>query len=427
MIRIFRIFLLGMSTFLLFGCSAIGTKTVAPNKKAFEDEDRYILFALRAEQLREYNASATIFNTLYKKSDKKEYLYRSLQDDLVAGANQTIIKRVDAITKGSIDDSKLIRLKILALMNLEQYEKAKDLALTLVAKTDDAEDYVLVGNIYVKEKKFDIALKYLESGYTKNYDEKILDKMAIILYVNLDRKKDAIAQLETYSRMNGCSELICNRLIGFYSNENNIDGLLSIYLRYYKMTKRNDLAKKIVQIYGYQKEYHKLIEFLEKNKIDDMLLLELYASLKEYKKGAALAEKLYDETGEIKYLGQSAIYEYEASPKKQQDSVMQKNVVHKLKEVLKEDRSALYLNYLGYLMIDHEIDIKQGIRYVKEAIKQEPESAYYLDSLAWGYYKLGWCKKAKKLMDKIVKMEGGDDKEVLSHIEKINKCIKGNK
>jgi tetratricopeptide (TPR) repeat protein len=291
-------------------------------------------------------------------------------------------------------------------------------------KTDKTDDYVLVSNIYVKEKKFDTALKYLESAYIKNYNEQILDRMAIILYVNLDRKKDAIAQLETHSRMNGCSELICKRLIGFYSNENNIDGLLSVYLRYYNMLKKPEIADKIVQIYAYKKEYIKMIDFLENSEVDDALLLELYASMKNYHKASVLASKLYDETGDINYLGQSAIFEYEGS-KNKNNTKMQKRVIKKLQKVLKETRSAMYLNYLGYLLIDHEIDVKKGISYIKDALKYEPESAYYLDSLAWGYYKLGLCDRAKKLITKVSKMKGGDDKEVVFHMKLINKCKKG--
>jgi len=57
-------------------------------------------------------------------------------------------------------------------------------------------------------------------------------------FLDLGRKKDAIAQLETHSRMHGCSKMICKRLIGFYSNENNIEGLLSVYLRIYELEKR---------------------------------------------------------------------------------------------------------------------------------------------------------------------------------------------
>jgi len=65
--------------------------------------------------------------------------------------------------------------------------------------------------------------------------------------------------------------------------------------------------------------------------------------------------------------------------------------------------------------------------YIKEVIKKQPDSVYYLDSLAWGYYKLKKCKQAKKVMDKIVKLGGDKEKEVQEHIEAIDRCLKKKK
>ena len=393
------------------------------SQKVFEEEDTYILLALRAEELKDYNTSASIFNTLYEKSNKKEYLYKSLNSDLFARKYKQVISKIDKISDSEEDNYMLIRIKLIALVGLEQYEEARFLAIDLVEATHQVNDYILVSEIYVKQKKYNTAIKYLESAYVQNYNEKILDKISIVLYVNLQRKKDAIAQLETHLRVHGCSRLICSRLIGFYSNENNIDGLLSIYLRFYDMKSNEKIAKKIVQIYVYKKDYIRLVSFLKKSKSDDNLLLELYINVKNYKSAFPLAFKLYEITGKINYLGQSAIFEYESS-KNKSDKNMQKKIIDKLKKVLKIKEDSLYLNYLGYLLIDHDIDAKEGIKYIKRALKMEPNSLYYLDSLAWGYYKLGNCKKAKVIMKKVLKLDSKDDNEVLTHINAINKCLK---
>nr|WP_321268363.1 hypothetical protein [uncultured Sulfurimonas sp.] len=414
--------ILSLFLVLLFSaCSLMDSSSVKPYEKAFEEEDAYILFALRAEELKDYESASSIFNTLYEKSDKKEYLYKSLQNDLAAGKNAQVVSKVDIQTNGEIEDYVLIRLKIVALIGDQKYEEARVLAISLVEKTKDVNDYVIVSEIYVKQKKYDTALKYLESAYTKNYNEKILDRMSIILYVNLQRNKEAIAQLESHTRIHGCSRIICLRLIGFYSNENNVDGLLSVYLRLYELEKDDEIAKKIVQIYAYQKEYIKLMSFLQNNHSDDELLLQVYINAKNYEHASTLAQKLYDETGDINYLGQSAIFGYE-SKKNKSDKKMQNAVIKKLKKVIKIEKKPLYLNYLGYLLIDHSIDIKAGMAYVREALKIEPNSAFYLDSLAWGYYKLGKCKKAYSIILKVRKLEGGDDSEVIAHEKAIKIC-----
>ena len=392
-----------------------------PNQKAFAQEDMYILFALRAEEINDRASASKLFTTLYEKSDKKEYLYRSLQNDLVMKKYDEVIRRVDALDKG--DDAYLVRLKIIALMGLKKFHKAQTLAVELLNRTQEVNDYLLVGDIYVQLGQFGEAVKYLESAYVKDYNERILDKMSIILYVNLQRKKDAIAQLETHTRVHGCSALICRRLIGFYSNENNIDGLLSVYLRLYTLNKDAELAKKIVQIYAYKKDYVKMMDFLENSRSDDKTLLQLYANTKNYTKAYPLATAIYRETGESTFLGQSAIYEYESAEKKD-DKKMLNEVVRKLKKVVKIDAEPLYLNYLGYILIDHDMDVKSGMEYVKKAMKIEPNSAYYLDSLAWGYYKLKECKKAKEVMHRVLKLEGSDNEEVILHKKKIDRCLK---
>jgi len=410
---------------LIFTACATPQKKIKPNEQAFAGEDAYIMFALRAEQLRDYKGAALLFDKLYKKSSKEEYLYRALDNKLYAKEYTSVVEKVDALTHNSLENVKLIRLKIMALLALKRVDQAKTLAIKLANKTKEADDYLLTSNIYIKEKKFNMALKYLNSAYMKNYNEKILDKMAIILYVNLDRKKDAIAYLETHTRINGCSKLICNRLIGIYSNENNIDGLLSTYKRLYNVEKNEKIAKKIIQIYEYKRDYIQLTSFLEESGVNDDVLLQLYITGKNYEKAYKLADKLYAKSADINYLGQSAIYEYENSGKKVSEATL-KNVIKKLENVAVQTQEALYYNYLGYILIDHDVDVKKGMEYVRKVLKENPKSAYYLDSLAWGYYKLGQCKEAKKIMDKVVTLEGGDNEEVIEHVNAIDKCLKKN-
>ncbi len=409
--------------FLFSGCSISTKPQLASNKKVFEQEDKIILLALRAEELKNYTIASDLFNTLYKKSAKKEYLYRSLKNDLSAKQYAKVIKRVDEITLGNFNDFNLIRIKIVALINLNELELAKTISILLVQESGEVNDYIMVSEIYVKLQKYDTALKYLESAYAKDYNEKVLDRLSVILYVNLDRKKEAIAQLESHSLIHKCSKLICNRLLSFYSDKNDIDGLLSTYLRLYKIEKDEKIAQKIIQIYGYKKDYIKLMTFLENSSSDDKLLLQLYIQAKNYEKATLIANKLYEDTAEIDYLGQNAIFTYE-SAKDKNDVKMQNKVINKLKRVIQVDDNALYLNYLGYLLIDHEIDVKLGIEYIEKALEQQPNSTYYLDSKAWGYYKLGECLKAQKLILEVMKLEGGDEPEVLKHYEKIKKCRK---
>ena len=388
------VYLLTSFTFVMFlsACSSLNaevTQAKSPNQKSFLVEDTYIMFALRAEELGDHRDALKFFDILYKKSGKKEYLYKALAHQIMLKQYHKVLQRIDSIKPSSLDDLKLMRLKAIALYQL---------------------------------KKYKLALKYFEIIYGKTYDEKILDKMSVILFANFHREAEAIAKLETHSRMRGCSALICKRLIGFYANSNNLEGIVSTYLRMYAKNRDELVAKKILQIYAYQKEYEPMIAFLEKYTIEPETLLELYGVTKNYTKAYKLAAKLYKKNGKISYLGQSAIFEYESAKKKSDTKVLQ-SVVEKLETVVQKTKSPLYENYLGYVLIDHEIDVKKGMQYIENVLRVKPDSAYYLDSLAWGYYKLHQCQQAKKLMDRVVTLEGGDDPEVLKHVQMIDKCI----
>ena len=117
------------------------SKVEKNNKKLFPSEDRLIMFALRAEQVKDYYSAAEIFGTLYDKSLRKEYLYRALQNQLYLKKNKQVISKVDSIAQGALDDSILIRLKVIALIQENSLEEAKLLSIALVQESGQSDDY----------------------------------------------------------------------------------------------------------------------------------------------------------------------------------------------------------------------------------------------------------------------------------------------
>ncbi|RUM62288.1 MAG: hypothetical protein DSZ03_07095 [Sulfurimonas sp.] len=406
------------------GCLRQEPQPAAQAMPSFAREDEYIMYALDAEVNQHYADASRYYDILYRNTHNKEYLYRSVMMLLDNGDTDAVIARTTRYLKQETAPlPQLMRFKIAALMKQDRLEEAKQLALELLAITKAEGDYLLVSKIYQKEEHYNMAIKYLESAYAIAYDEKILDRLAVTLYVNLDRKEDAISYLETHNRLHGCSQVVCSRLAGFYSNQNNIEGMLSIYLRMYENHKDPRVAEAIINIYRYKQEFSKLMMFLEKYHVNDKMLLQLYVNSRHYKKAALLAKKIYEDSGESSFLGQSAIFEYEASSDKENPKVLHR-VMHILKEVILQNEDPLFLNYLGYLMIDHNLGVEEGVSYVKRALKIEPESSFYLDSLAWGYYKLHRCQEAYELMQKVMTTLGSDDEEVQEHIRAIEQCLK---
>ena len=85
---------------------------------------------------------------------------------------------------------------------------------------------------------------------------------------------------------------------------------------------------------------------------------------------------------------------------------------------------SIYLNYYGYTLINKEIDVKKGIKVIEDALKQQPDNTYYLDSLAWGYYKENRCKEAYEMMKRVVDEEGLNEAEIIEHWDAIQKKCK---
>ncbi len=411
---------------LLFSACAKVDYNENPSLKAFEYEDTYIIYALYAEEQGAYKSAAHFYAELYAKSNKDEYLYRELDNLNRAKLSDDVLTKTTFLMEDTDLDEriKLMRYQVIAYINKNDLEMAKSRSLELIEISKSEDDYMLVGDIYVYQKHYDTALKYYERAYALAFNEKILDRLTTVMYLNLDKKKEAIAQLESHNRIHGCSKLICQRLAGYYSKENNAEGMLNTYLRLYEMSKEKMYAQNIVRIYIYQKKFIALRKFLEESGTDNPMLLKIYMEDKNYEKAYKIAYDLYTLTGESVYLGQGGIMQYEAYVDHNISAETLDEVLDALSETSAVNGGALYLNYLGYIMIVHDRDVKAGMEYVKLALKSEPNSGYYLDSLAWGYYKLGECKKAKEIINQVVKLLGSEDEEVKSHIKAINRCIK---
>lgn len=73
------------------------------------------------------------------------------------------------------------------------------------------------------------------------------------------------------------------------------------------------------------------------------------------------------------------------------------------------------LNFLGYSWIDRGENLPQAIAMVKKAVDLNPQSGAMLDSLGWGYYRLGDYKTAVEKLEAAVALEAGDP-DVNNHL-----------
>jgi Flp pilus assembly protein TadD len=60
-----------------------------------------------------------------------------------------------------------------------------------------------------------------------------------------------------------------------------------------------------------------------------------------------------------------------------------------------DENNPTALNGLGYILADSDLDIARGIRLCRKAVDKKPQSAAYLDSLGWAYFKGGDTAEAR--------------------------------
>jgi predicted Zn-dependent protease len=145
----------------------------------------------------------------------------------------------------------------------------------------------------------------------------------------------------------------------------------------------------------------------------------LYRQANKPKKALKILKDIYKQTSKIEILGQIAILEFEIANDKKK--VLDK-VVKKLKNVISVLDNHYFQNFLGYILIDYELDVEDGVKLIQKALKKQPNNIAYLDSIAWGYYKKHNCKKAYKYMKKVIDEVGLSDSEIKLHWDKIKGC-----
>ncbi len=406
------------------GCSVKQSTTSQVGKKSFEKEDYMILEALEQQQAGNPKNAIQIYKVLYKRSDKINYLIEATKISFVSADTKQTKELLKIALEKYPNNSEFKRIEIGFLINQKKNKEAEEKVLLLLENDKSEINLKIAGSIYLQTKSYDLALKYFESAYRISMDENSLLHIIDIEYNYLDKKDDAIALLETHIRMQTCEINSCFKLIEIYGKEKNINGVISTYKKLYFRFKNEAYAKKVVELLIYIKDKNAAIRFLEKSGYNQEMLLGIYVSSRDFKAAYTVAKRLYEKTSNINYLGRMAIYEYESNKNKLNDKIL-KSVSNKFEKVITKLHDPLYFNYYGYLLIDHNIDIKRGIGLVQEALLKEPNSLFYLDSLAWGYYKLGRCKEAKEIMDKLIKVS--KEAELLGHSKKINRCVKGKK
>lgn len=386
-------------------------------------DDELIMRGLLYDQYKAYESSREVYAKLFDTTNEEAYLFKEATASLLGKTHvYESIKRLKAWDLKNPDRIETQRLLIPLYLTVNQISSAKIQAEYLLERSKNPIDLELASNPFLYSGEFERALKLLKKVYEAKPNEMILLRMVDIMDEYTHERKQAIRLLETHRRMNISSNDVLAKLLILYSKEQDIQGLLQTYKALYERTNDDKILAKIIEIYAYTRDTEGAIGFLEKNEPESLVLYELYKSKKLFTKALVLAEQKYNDTKDARWLAEKGILIYE-NAKNKDDKAMIKLVVSTFDKALALGvDDSIYLNYYGYTLIDKNIDIKKGMKIIQDALVQQPDNTYYLDSLAWGYYKKRECSKAYKLMKRVVDEEGLEEDEIIEHWHAIKQC-----
>ena len=394
--------------------------------KPYNLENQYIILALESENQKLYNDASSLYFKLFENTNNYEYLVKYL-------SIATTVKDFESVKKYSkkyaIDNIKeeevILRLYIYALFKLNEKDEALKKGENLISKYKNDINYQLLGSIYLEDKQYQKAYNLFDMAYQLTNNSDTLLTITSIQYNNLFDKENAIKRLENHIQMSGYDFNLSIQLLSFYEKLNQKEKLISLLKNmffYYKNSENQFLLNKTKILfiqYVARDDISIAIDFLEENHEEDENLLNLYKISNQPEKAYELLDRLYRNTNNLDYLAQQAIFQFEMTNDK--ESILN-DVIAKFEKVLENISNHVYENYLAYILIDFDIDVKKGLVLVKKALEVEPNNIAYIDTLAWGEYKIRNCKEAYIQMKRVVDEIGTDDYDIKLHWDQIQEC-----
>lgn len=386
-------------------------------------DDALIMRGLLYDQYQSYENSRQIYARLFDKTEEEVYLFKEAKASLMGKTHMLhSIDRLKSWDNKHAEDLEVTRLLIPLYLSSNQFKFAKYQAEALIERSTKPVDLELASGPFLYMGEFTRALDLLKKVYTAQPTERILLGMTDIMDEYTHERTQAIQLLETYIRMHDYSTLALTKLLVLYTEEKNIDGLISTYKLLYLATQDKSIISKMIDIYAYKRDIDGATAFLEEVGEGDEILYELYKNKQAYDKALVVLDKCYAQDKDPRWFAEKGILIFE-SAKNYDDQKILNEVISLFDEAIKQGvDDSIYLNYYGYTLIDREIDIDKGIQIIKNALDQQPHNTYYLDSLAWGYYKKHECTKAYREMKKVVDEEGLEQEEIKAHWDAIKQC-----
>ena len=386
-------------------------------------EDELIMRGLLYDEYKAYENSYQVYKKLFDDTGAEVYLFKEATAALLS-RNHIVesIVRLKTWDEANPNTIQVRRLLIPLYLTIRQVNNAKTEAEYLLEQSTEPVDLDLASNAFLYSGNFKRALEFLSKIYETVPKEEILLRMVEIMDEFTNERTKAIQLLETHRRMNITSHDVYIKLLMLYQKERDIDGILETYKALYLLDDNAEYLSKIIDAYVYKGDLDGAITFLETHQSSNQLLYELYKAKKYFSKALTLIDTLYDEDKNSKWIAEKGVLLFEQAEDKDDKKMIGDVIAYFEKAIKLGNDDSIYLNYYGYTLIDKEVDVKKGMQVIQDALIQQPDNTYYLDSLAWGHYKKNECGKAYELMKRVVDEEGLEEPEIIEHWDAIKQC-----
>ncbi|MCL2242973.1 MAG: tetratricopeptide repeat protein [Treponema sp.] len=81
-----------------------------------------------------------------------------------------------------------------------------------------------------------------------------------------------------------------------------------------------------------------------------------------------------------------------------------------------DSNNATAMNNMGFILADTGADVMRALRLCRKAVDSKPQSAVYIDSLGWAYYKSGEILEARTWLRRALEMSP-DEKAIQRHLQ----------
>lgn len=401
------------------------------------DEEEYMFRALDLQDQGKIAEARDTYLVLYDETKKLQYLKESIllstrfeQPNVVLSYIQDY-KR--AVQKENLEEDLEIEKALLDVyLKTNNPSQALPIAQKIAAQEDTPIIHNALGVIYAGLGDLSNAIKEFQLLYEETKSPEVLQKL-VVLYGQTQQYQKGIELLDSYLQENECEGDLCAMAIQIYAKAMQGDKIESIFKKRYDDEPTIANAQNLIYIYSMRQKYNQALEIASRYPFDPKILFNLYVQTKDYANAYKMALDVYKNSKQPMYLGFAQMYRFETlsnktNPKEVlpvlQDMQKAIDLIQKdnVPDSLQRENLGLFYNFAGFLLIDLDLDIEQGIAYVQKALEISPDNVAYLDSLAWGYYKQKHCKKAKEVFAKIPKEEIPSDEELSKHAKSLDLC-----